>query len=526
MLNSKRYHSLDAMRGVLMIMGVYFHLAIPYAESGAHILWPFIALTHAFRMHAFFFISGFFGALILYRKGSKEMLQNRFKRVFLPLIVLAPPVCFLSAIGSKYVQSIMNTDKSFMDGLAKVFDSPLEYSLYGTEHLWFLHLLFAMSILGYIMSKGLELNVDILKRLFGSLFKNSWLGFLVVCFLYAFLLSLLNIHKAQTGKIYDWFWFVHPSALKGFVAFSFFYFWGWQAYHFKDQLGNISLRTYFKIYVAYAVVVWLLVWSLFQTGYSSPYWYWNDFFHENISAKKVTFIVDMSDEVVIKGDGDSSAVYVNVSPWEKPQGFKMDPIGNGQWSYTMELWPGAYSYKFRNGLYNDWSDAGWEDWERIGDGGCGYGKDNNRRFFLDDEDLTLGIFCWSECMDCSDNEVPLAFYQNNPLETKNNLIRRCFIFLNNFAVPMWIMLTMAFFVRFYYKFSKTLKYISDSSYWIYIIHPILIPFIGSVFYYDKINVHIQFFLSSILLTIACFLSYHYLVRKTFIGKFLNGKKVQ
>ena len=87
MLKSKRYHSLDAMRGILMIMGVYFHLAIPYAESGAHVLWPFIGLTHSFRMHAFFFISGFFGALIIYRKGSKEMLQNRFKRVFLPLII-------------------------------------------------------------------------------------------------------------------------------------------------------------------------------------------------------------------------------------------------------------------------------------------------------------------------------------------------------------------------------------------------------------------------------------------------------
>ena len=80
--------------------------------------------------------------------------------------------------------------------------------------------------------------------------------------------------------------------------------------------------------------------------------------------------------------------------------------------------------------------------------------------------------------------------------------------------------------NFFNKSSKTLKYISDSSYWIYIIHPILIPFIGSVFYYDKINVHIQFFLSSILLTIACFLSYHYLVRKTFIGKFLNEQERQ
>ena len=83
---------------------------------------------------------------------------------------------------------------------------------------------------------------------------------------------------------------------------------------------------------------------------------------------------------------------------------------------------------------------------------------------------------------------------------------------------------MSLFVRFYNKFSKRIKYISDSSYWIYLIHPILIPFVGSVFYYEKINIHLQFLLSSILLTITCFMSYQYLVRKTFIGKFLNGKK--
>ena len=96
-MNSQRYHSLDAMRGILMLLGVYFHLAMNYVgdpPDGHPLFGLFMVICHYFRMHAFFLISGFFGALLVYRKGAKEMLQNRVKRVLYPLLVLSVPIWY------------------------------------------------------------------------------------------------------------------------------------------------------------------------------------------------------------------------------------------------------------------------------------------------------------------------------------------------------------------------------------------------------------------------------------------------
>jgi glucans biosynthesis protein C len=79
------------------------------------------------------------------------------------------------------------------------------------------------------------------------------------------------------------------------------------------------------------------------------------------------------------------------------------------------------------------------------------------------------------------------------------------------------------FVQIYFdKKSTLLRYLSDSSYWVYLVHfPILLflklafpenhSFIGFL-----VLLSFQFFLS--------ILTYHYFVRPTFIGQLLNGKK--
>ena len=86
------------------------------------------------------------------------------------------------------------------------------------------------------------------------------------------------------------------------------------------------------------------------------------------------------------------------------------------------------------------------------------------------------------------------------------------------------MLVLALFIRFCSKPSKRLKYVSDSAYWIYIIHLPLTFFIPAFFHQSEINMFLKFIISSLIVTVICFCTYHDFVRKTFIGKFLNGKK--
>ena len=99
-MKQKRYHSLDAARGILMLIGIYFHIIV--FHYGKSWLGPVGMGTHYFRMHTFFLISGFFSALVLYRKGHYQMLDNRFKRILLPLITLAWPIWILLTFGVKF----------------------------------------------------------------------------------------------------------------------------------------------------------------------------------------------------------------------------------------------------------------------------------------------------------------------------------------------------------------------------------------------------------------------------------------
>ncbi len=46
-----------------------------------------ILFIHSFRMPIFFVMAGFFAAMMRARRGSKDLLVNRFRRIVLPFVV-------------------------------------------------------------------------------------------------------------------------------------------------------------------------------------------------------------------------------------------------------------------------------------------------------------------------------------------------------------------------------------------------------------------------------------------------------
>lgn len=90
-----RFASLDAARGVLMMLGVVLHASNIYAVDGAWLVRdvqraPAFDLigsaVHVFRMPAFFWISGFFTAFTFLRDGPAGLLRKRLLRIGLPLL--------------------------------------------------------------------------------------------------------------------------------------------------------------------------------------------------------------------------------------------------------------------------------------------------------------------------------------------------------------------------------------------------------------------------------------------------------
>ena len=108
--------------------------------------------------------------------------------------------------------------------------------------------------------------------------------------------------------------------------------------------------------------------------------------------------------------------------------------------------------------------------------------------------------------------------------SKRRVFDKAFFFLWNFLVPVQVMLVLALFVNLLNGESKRIRYISDASYWVYIIHLPLTHFIPGLFHQSSMNVFLKFTIASVIVTGICFGTYHYLVRSTFIGEILNGRR--
>ena len=82
---------------------------------------------------------------------------------------------------------------------------------------------------------------------------------------------------------------------------------------------------------------------------------------------------------------------------------------------------------------------------------------------------------------------------------------------------------LALFLRYFNHYAPRLSYLMDAAYWVYIIHLPIAGLLPGIMAAWPISVFAKFGISFTLTTILSLASYHYLVRGSFIGMFLNGK---
>ena len=99
-------------------------------------------------------------------------------------------------------------------------------------------------------------------------------------------------------------------------------------------------------------------------------------------------------------------------------------------------------------------------------------------------------------------------------------------FVLSYAIMMWslVALTIGLFKRYFDRPSKTLRYLADSSYWLYLIHLPIVIWLQIAF--AELPFHWSLKLAAICaITISLSLAlYAIFVRSTFIGVALNGKR--
>ena len=135
------------------------------------------------------------------------------------------------------------------------------------------------------------------------------------------------------------------------------------------------------------------------------------------NATQVTFIVDMSEETVVAGDGNYPAVYVSGANINGPGGLEMTDNGDGIWELTTQLSPGDYTYKFRNGYYDYWDGPGWEGDNGLIEGGCAVGEYFDRQVSVGNSDLVEGVFCFGSCDElCNSDSIEYTLVWNDEFD--------------------------------------------------------------------------------------------------------------
>lgn len=120
--------------------------------------------------------------------------------------------------------------------------------------------------------------------------------------------------------------------------------------------------------------------------------------------------------------------------------------------------------------------------------------------------------------------IALSAFQNDFGHPRIHLIRAGFTF--SYALMMWSLVTISIglFKRFLDKPSRVVRYIADSSYWLYLIHLPVVVWLQVAF--AELPFHWLFKLIAIsFLTIGIsIVLYELFVRSTVVGQILNGRK--
>ncbi|WP_241479998.1 acyltransferase family protein [Kordia jejudonensis] len=110
------------------------------------------------------------------------------------------------------------------------------------------------------------------------------------------------------------------------------------------------------------------------------------------------------------------------------------------------------------------------------------------------------------------------------LGLKPNSFSFLLISFNSLTVWLFIFGITGLFIRYGSNYSKRMRYISDASYWVYLIHLPLTALFPILLRNIPIGGIPKFLIVTTATGIVCFVTYHFCVRNTFIGKFLNGRK--
>ncbi|WP_148239391.1 acyltransferase family protein [Ruania zhangjianzhongii] len=139
--STTRLHGLDALRGGALLLGIVLHALMPFLPQSTWMVvdsqpsalaGPIVFVIHLFRMVLFMMLAGYFGSMVLRRRGARRYLGDRSKRILLPAIVFWPV-----SVMSTWLISALNLSVRDLPPPPAAEDASL-WLIFGPGVLWFL----------------------------------------------------------------------------------------------------------------------------------------------------------------------------------------------------------------------------------------------------------------------------------------------------------------------------------------------------------------------------------------------------
>lgn len=162
---SIRYHYMDNLRALAMLVGVLFHASLAYSPMMQN-LWMAASpdnsayvdviawFSHTFRMPLFFLVSGFFALLLISKIGTVGFIKQRAKRILLPFVIFLPLVMvgIFSSIG--WAVDALQYPSPMLQFIISMKDNPNPPDMpFSTMHLWFLFNLMQFCVVFAVIHK-------------------------------------------------------------------------------------------------------------------------------------------------------------------------------------------------------------------------------------------------------------------------------------------------------------------------------------------------------------------------------------
>ena len=248
-----RHHSLDALRAVLMMLGVVRHAAMSYVPT-AYVGWPYtdaeagvfahwlVVFVRAFQLPVFFALAGFFAAYLLEARGIREFLRHRWSRIGVPFLVAWPFLAVTVFFLLRFVSPFSSTPPTISYQLAA---GNLNLSI-GLDflflHLWFLYDLMILCVVACALRM---LAVRIPERvragaldLFERLVHRGGIAVLALA-------AALPLHRMQSWDIELYGGpFPAPRLL---ALYGLFFAFGWMLFRRRKTLDGFKRRAWIAL---------------------------------------------------------------------------------------------------------------------------------------------------------------------------------------------------------------------------------------------------------------------------------------